>query len=267
MSITLKELLEKLWQQYVAITPSAGKIHALLDKKNTIINDHIALRTFDVPPFDLASLSQFLVALGYRAKADYQFSAKSLNAQHFEHQQAELPKIFFSELKTAELSETSQKIIQQLVAQIPKTAATNNAILSAGRLWQLSSSDYLTLLAESEYAAWLAAWGFRANHFTISVNHLSLFTTIAAINLFLQQHGFILNSVGGEIKGNKAVMLEQSAILADQASVTFSDKTLRIPSCFYEFALRYPQADGQLFQGFVEASANTIFDSTNANKG
>ncbi len=37
-----------------------------------------------------------------------------------------------------------------------------------------------------------------------------------------------------------------------------------IPSCFYEFAKRYPQADGELYTGFVAASADKIFESTNA---
>ncbi|MGL4837356.1 MAG: DUF1338 domain-containing protein, partial [Shewanella sp.] len=38
------------------------------------------------------------------------------------------------------------------------------------------------------------------------------------------------------------------------------------PSCFYEFALRYPKANGELYTGFVAASADKIFESTNVNK-
>jgi len=52
--------------------------------------------------------------------------------------------------------------------------------------------------------------------------------------------------------------------MADKAEVAFSDGVRAIPSCFYEFALRYPQADGVLYPGFVEASADKIFESTNA---
>jgi hypothetical protein len=35
-----------------------------------------------------------------------------------------------------------------------------------------------------------------------------------------------------------------------------------IPTCYYEFARRYPLADGRLYQGFVAASADRIFEST-----
>ena len=43
--------------------------------------------------------------------------------------------------------------------------------------------------------------------------------------------------------------------------VDFTEGMEEIPSCYYEFALRYPK-DGELFQGFVAASADKIFEST-----
>jgi hypothetical protein len=51
--------------------------------------------------------------------------------------------------------------------------------------------------------------------------------------------------------------------LADKAPVDFTDTTIEIPSCFYEFAKRYPLSNGELYTGFVAASADKIFDSTN----
>jgi hypothetical protein len=44
--------------------------------------------------------------------------------------------------------------------------------------------------------------------------------------------------------------------------VTFTDGTRAIPSCYYEFARRYRLPGGELFQGFVAASADRIFEST-----
>jgi len=42
------QLLSKLWEQYANITPSAKKIHTLLENKGEEIkNDHIAIRTFN----------------------------------------------------------------------------------------------------------------------------------------------------------------------------------------------------------------------------
>ena len=52
--------------------------------------------------------------------------------------------------------------------------------------------------------------------------------------------------------------------MADHVMVEFSDKTVAIPSCFYEFAKRYPMENGELYTGFVAASADKIFESTNA---
>ncbi len=51
--------------------------------------------------------------------------------------------------------------------------------------------------------------------------------------------------------------------MADRQSFTFAggDKH-EISTCFYEFALRYTDKDGQLYQGFVEANADEIFEST-----
>jgi len=48
--------------------------------------------------------------------------------------------------------------------------------------------------------------------------------------------------------------------------VTFSDTEHTIPGCFYEFAKRYPQSNGSLYQGFIAASADKIFESTDNKK-
>ena len=40
-------------------------------------------------------------------------------------------------------------------------------------------------LAESEYAAWVAAFGFRVNHFTVDVGALSTFPDLEALDAFL----------------------------------------------------------------------------------
>jgi hypothetical protein len=52
--------------------------------------------------------------------------------------------------------------------------------------------------------------------------------------------------------------------MADKGEVQFTDTSLSIPSCFYEFAQRYRLPDGNLYQGFVAANADKIFESTNA---
>ena len=93
-------------------------------------------------------------------------------------------------------------------------------------------------------------------------NHLDSYKSIEQVNKKILSAGFKMNEVGGLIKGSPSVLLEQSSTLADHVQVQFSDGYKEIPGCFYEFAKRYPMADGHLYQGFVSASADKIFSST-----
>jgi hypothetical protein len=264
MTAQVTALFDKIWQQYLTVTPSAKKIHHLLGNGNDIINDHVAYRTFNIEKINLDKLAKHLLSIGYTECGQYDFSAKKLTAKHFEHSNSTLPKVFISELRVEEFSNEIQAIIHNLVDQLPDNMSEQTDFLYSGGTWKISSKDYNTLLATSEYAAWLAAWGYRANHFTVSINHLDDFDCIIDVNNRLKNAGYTLNTAGGEIKGDETVKLEQSSILADKALVEFSDVTLEIPSCFYEFAARYPLANGELYTGFVAASADKIFESTNA---
>ena len=261
----LDTLFDNLWQDYIKITPSAHKIHALLGQHGDISNDHIALRTFNLEKVNLAKIAQHFIDLGYEEKGQYNFEQKKLKAKHFEHPAGNRPKVFISELLVEEFSENLQSIVRDMVAKIDADAVNSNDFIYSGTHWQVSGEQYDALLAESEYAAWMSAWGFRVNHFTVSVNHLNTLTELALVNDTLKEAGFTLNTSGGEIKGGKDVCLAQSSTMADKAIVAFSDGDREIPSCFYEFAQRYEMANGELYQGFVAASADKIFESTNVN--
>ncbi len=263
MTTQVTSLFENIWQNYLEVTPSAEKIHQLLGSGADVINDHVAYRTFNLESVNLEKLAQHLINLGYEECEEYHFEEKKLYAKHFEHKDTSLPKVFISELLVEKFPTEVQNIIKKLVMQMEPSAVQQGNFLYSGTHWSLSFDEYQTLLAESEYAAWLAAWGFRANHFTVSINHLENYSSIEAVNKAVKQGGFKLNSAGGEIKGDESVKLEQSSTMADLASVNFSDGSKEIPSCFYEFALRYPMANGELYSGFVAASADKIFESTN----
>ncbi|WP_419148827.1 DUF1338 domain-containing protein [Pseudoalteromonas 'SMAR'] len=259
-------LFQHLWDNYLEVTPSAVKVHELLGstQKDDIINDHIALRTFNIEKVGLEKLAAHFKAVGYKECGEYHFEAKKLYAKHFEHQDPTKPKVFISELLVDQFSEELQAIVKDMVDQIDESAITAENFLYSGTHWQVSHETYKKLLAESEYAAWMSAWGYRANHFTVSINYLKKFETIEAVNQALKENGFELNSSGGEIKGSPEVLLEQSSTLADHQKVNFTDGEFSIPSCFYEFALRYNKPDGEVYTGFVAASADKIFESTNA---
>ncbi|GEM76791.1 DUF1338 domain-containing protein [Vibrio sagamiensis] len=258
-------LFDSLWKDYIhRLCPSAAKVHQLLQENEPLINDHIALRTFDVAPLGLATLAQPFLDVGYLPGGDYMFESKKLIATHFEHPNPKQPKVFISELKVNDCSEQLQTIVHKLVEQVDVAKVAQHDFLYGGRLWDLSYEDFKVLAQESEYASWLAAHGYGANHFTVSVNQLSQYHEVQQVNDYLRQSGFIINESGGEVKGTPAVLLEQSSTMADKVPVTFIDGTELVPGGFYEFAKRYPMENGKLYPGFVAASADKIFESTDS---
>ncbi len=259
----LASLLDALWLEYTNTNPPVKHIFDLFTAKGEkVVNDHIAFRTFDHPSIDLDVFGKVFTDLGYKAKGAYQFEAKKLYAKHFEHPDPLMPVVFISHLLTSEFPMEIQQIVHGLTAQIPPGFTSKPSFIYSGRPWQVSFETYEKLKEVSEYAAWMAAFGFRPNHFTISINHLKHFDNLADVNTFLRQNQVELNTAGGEIKGSQEVMLEQSSTIAYNKEVAFSDGNYTIPACYYEFAKRYTKPDGLLFRGFVEGSADKIFEST-----
>lgn len=262
--MTPQVLFQSLWNDYIQrLCPSADKVHHLLQENEPLINDHIALRTFNVAPLGIETLAKPFIDAGYKPCGDYEFESKKLVAKHFEHPDPKQPKVFISELKVNECSSELQAIVAKLVEQLDTDKLKGHEFLSGGRLWDLSFADYQLLAKESEYASWLAAHGYGANHFTVSVNQLDAFEEVKGVNDHLREAGFTINESGGEVKGSPEVLLEQSSTMADKVPVTFTEGTEIVPGGFYEFAKRYPMSNGELYPGFVAASADKIFESTN----
>lgn len=260
----LTNILEQLWMDYCELNPQAKRIFDLLSARGeNVINDHIAFRTVLYPRFGIESLAQHFAKYGYVKKGEYEFVEKKLWAHHFEHSDASMPKIFISELLLQKMSVSTQKILGSLLDQVPDDLIRSEKFVYCGRPWNLNYSDYLELAKESEYASWVAALGFRSNHFTVSVNHLKTFKDLQSLNSFILGNGYELNKSGGLIKGTPAELLEQSSTMAKPINVQFKEGTFEIPGCYYEFARRYPMANGQLYQGFIAKSADKIFESTN----
>jgi hypothetical protein len=256
---------EGLWRDYVEITPSAEQIRLLFATDNpSLANDHVAFRTFDREPIGIQGLERPLLDLGYRRFEAYHFADKKLDAWGYAPADPAEPRIFLSELRTAELGRESRAIIDRLVEQLEPTIVESESVFRSGRPWAMPSwEDYCTLRTESEYAGWLSVFGLRANHFTISVNSLREPADLAGVVARVEQAGHRMNAVGGVLKGSPEALLEQASTLADRIVVRFGDgDPHEIASCYYEFAKRYPGPDGRLFQGFVAASADRIFEST-----
>lgn len=261
----LEEIFQKLWMDYTRQNPSTLKIHKLFtDRGEKVINDHIAFRTFNDPRIGIDVLARPFLAAGYIPAGNYRFDKKHLSATHFELPgQEEAPRVFISQLLLEEFSEDLQKHIRTSIDSADPDLLNSDDLIFSGNVFGTPSfSIYERLRSESEYAAWLYVHGFRANHFTVSVNALESFSGIEDVNQSLKDEGYALNSSGGEIKGSREDLLLQSSTLADLVRVEFTEGTREIPACYYEFAERFRDQEGKLFSGFIAGSADKIFEST-----
>lgn len=262
----LKQLFKQLWDQYTKESPESLKVYNLLEQAGEkVINDHIAFRTFADPRVGVDHLTKFWLDLGYEVKGEYHFNTKKLTAKHMEHKNdSSIPKVFISQLEISECSDFVQKTALQCIDKIPAKLLNSEEILYAGAQWgELDYYIYQKLLKESEYAAWVYVFGFRANHFTVHVNYLKQFNSVELVNAFLKENHFKLNVSGGEIKGTPEQKLEQSSTMANEVNIKFKQGTYPVLNSFYEFAKRYPLDNGGLYQGFIAASADKLFESTN----
>lgn len=264
--MTYKDIFDRLWEGYTLQNPSTRKVYDLFTSQGeTVVNDHVAFRTFRHSAIGVDKLSGIFLEHGYVFKGDYHFVAKKLYAKHFEHCTDPLaPRVFISELLTEEFSLFLQQTVRDWVSGIPASMAGSDDLIYAGNVYGIPSFEvYEKLRSESEYAAWLYVNGFCANHFTVSVNHLKKYDSVQKVNAFLKSHGFLLNDAGGEVQGTPEELLEQSSIRAGMVQFTFTEGPREIPGCYYEFARRYPGSDGKLYSGFIAKSADKIFESTN----
>jgi hypothetical protein len=260
-----QKIFDRLWSDYTEQNPEAKKVYDLfLAEGEEVLNDHIAFRTFDDPKVNIDVFARPFIEAGYEYRQSYKFEQKRLRAKHYEHKTfRNAPRVFISELIVSDFSPYLQEQIKSIIAKVPAGIANSNELVFAGNVWgQPSYEVYQRLREESEYAAWVYVYGFRANHFTVSINGLKKYDTIKKVNQFLKDKGFLLNDSGGEIKGTPAELLEQSSTKAGFLPVDFIEGTYEIPSCYYEFARRYPDTDGKLYSGFIAKSADKIFEST-----
>ncbi len=260
-----QQIFDRLWADYTTQNPEAKKIHDYFTTEGEIVeNDHIAFRTFFDTRINVDVLARPFLDAGYVQKGYYIFEDKHLTAKHFEHKTLKnAPRVFISQLMTDQFSRGLQSVVKQCAARVSDELVFGNELVFAGNVWGPPSYEtYEMLRKESEYAAWLYVYGFVTNHFTVSINSLRKFNTIQKVNQFVKEKGFLLNSSGGEVKGTPEELLEQSSTKAAFQMVNFVDGDFEIPSCYYEFAFRYPDTDGKLYSGFIAKSADKIFEST-----
>jgi hypothetical protein len=261
----LDYIFSKLWEIYTSQNPEVQKVYNLFTSEGEIVeNDHIAFRTLNDERINIDVLAKVFIENGYEFVNSYEFKDKHLFAKHYEHKSLEqAPRIFISELKLEEFDDELKSLMKDLVDRIPENKIKSDELIFSGNLWgKPSFKTYNSLREKSEYAAWFYVFGFCANHFTVSVNHLKKYDTLQKVNSLLKNNGFELNTSGGEIKGTPEELLEQSSIKSGLIEIDFVEGKYEIPGCYYEFAKRYPDSSGKLYSGFIAKSADKIFEST-----
>jgi hypothetical protein len=260
-----QKIFDQLWLDYTSRNPEVKRVYDLFRSEGEdVVNDHIAFRTFNDPRVDIEVFSKPFIEAGYEYKGEYEFKQKHLYARHYEFKTfRQAPRVFISQLILEDFSPFLQSTIKNMIDQIPEQQLKPENLIFSGTAWETPSYEvYQKLRQESEYAAWVYVHGYRANHFTVSINHLKKYSTIQKVNQFLKENGFLLNDSDGEIKGSPAELLEQSSTKSGIVDVAFKEGMHQVPSCYYEFAQRYPDKDGNLYLGFIAKSADKIFEST-----
>ena len=283
-------VLNGLMRRYKERVPDVKKIldamvsERIIETQEDIENDHIAFRTMGVPLLGISSFEKIFLAYGYEKRDHYFFEGKKLDAWWYSPPRERDPRIFVSELRVGDLSEESQRIIKSYTDEVISDPVDNLDLNDADAvdqflhtpLWRTPTlSDYLTLLKESEYAAWVIYNRYYLNHFTISVHNLPKgYDTVADFNVFLEKHGIMLNTAGGKIKTSPDGGLIQSATVAEMIDAEFAGgETYRISGSYVEFAERrvLQQFSGlspaeisrkHRRDGFEAANADKIFEST-----
>jgi hypothetical protein len=287
---TLETVISGLMRRYQERVPDVQKIidamiaEDMIATADDIENDHVAFRTMGVPQLGIQSFEKIFLALGYQKRDFYNFPAKKLNAFWYAPPTPKQPRIFVSELRVEQLSETAQRIIKSYTDEV-KTDPADSLDLTDGEaidaflhqpLWRTPTlEDYETLLKESEYAAWVIYNRYYLNHFTISVHNLPKgYNTVAEFNVFLERIGIQLNDSGGKIKQSPDGGLLQSSTVAEMLEATFAnDKTYTIAGSYVEFAERRVLPQFQHLsvenltrehrrEGFEAGNADKIFEST-----
>ena len=285
----LDKIMEALFVPYRERVPDVGKIvnamlaDGMIAAERDIENDHVAFRTLGVPHLGLASFEKIFLHYGYTKMDPYHFEKKKLDAYWYAPPEPKYPRIFISELRVQDLSETAQAIIHQFTNPIkadPVDSLDLNDAQQVGDffhrpLWELpTAAAYERLAEESEYAAWVIYNRYYLNHYTISVHELEEHNTLEKFNDFLEGIGIKLNTAGGKIKVSPDGLLRQSSSVAKMIPATFSCGTTQdIPGSYVEFAERLPLEEYKHLkqneltrahrrEGFEAGNADKIFEST-----
>jgi hypothetical protein len=245
---TATRLLELLWDRYAAEVAPARTFAQL--SGGTFRNDHVAFRSLARPGGGIALFRRVFEPLGWRPAGAYSFPDARLDAIYLAHP-AGLPRVFLSELRAQELSADAQALLARLA---PDPAPPDSSDAEALAAWfdappAPEGEALLALEKESQYGAWLLAFGRKVNHFTGAVDDIEAWV------VRMRSAGVGMKA---EIEGAPGTALRQTATQAHPLPVRLADGSSRPwPYAYFEIAQRSAG-----FDGFLGPQARALFDMT-----
>ena len=246
MSSPAVRLLDLLWDRYAAEVPYARTFVQL--SGGSFRNDHVALRSLARPGGGIARFERVFERLGWKRAGEYTFPDTHLAAIYMAHPDG-LPRVFISELKQEELSPRAR----QLLSALPEDPPPPEAVEALAQWFSAppppEESALLELEKESQYGAWLLAFGRKVNHFTGSVDDVEVWQRR------MREAGVPMKA---DIEGAPGTSLRQTATHAAPLPVTLQGGGSRAwPYAYFEIAQR---SGG--FDGFLGPQARALFDMT-----
>jgi len=230
-------LVDALWDRYAAHVPYARKFVELAG--GDFRNDHVAFRSLSMAPFVRA-----FEGLGWKTAGAYDLADVHLSAVYLRKEGA--PRVFVSELRTAELPPRARELLSRLPEGEPFDGTPGWFRAPSASL--VTGSELLELERESQYAAWLMLFGREVNHFTASVSDVELWQGR------MREAGIPMKD---EIEGAPGAGLRQTATRASLRRVQLRDGERDWPYAYLEIAER----NGG-FDGFIDKQARQLFDMT-----
>ncbi|EPX58863.1 hypothetical protein D187_003578 [Cystobacter fuscus DSM 2262] len=246
MSPDATRLLDLLWERYAAEVPYARTFADLSGGR--FRNDHIALRSLARSGGGIALFVHVFERFGWKPAGKYSFPETHLTAIHMSHPEG-LPRVFISELHAEKLSTEAQRLLAALPVDPPAPTSIEALADWFSAPPAPEESALLTLERESQYGAWLLAFGRKVNHFTGTVDD------VEAWQRRMLEAGVPMKR---DIEGAPGGDLRQTATHAAPVPVTLRDgRTRSWPYAYFEIAQRAPG-----FDGFLDSQARALFDMT-----
>jgi hypothetical protein len=239
-------LLGLLWERYAAEVPYARTFVQL--SGGSFRNDHVALRTLARPGGGIATFERVFERLGWHRAGGYSFPDTHLEAIYMAHPNG-LPRVFISELRAHRLSAHAQQLLSTLPEDPPPPESAEALADWFSAPPPPQESALLELEKESQYGAWLLAFGRKVNHFTGSVDDVEVWQRK------MRDAGVPMKA---DIEGAPGTALRQTATQAAPLPVVLAGGGTRSwPYAYFEIAQRAPH-----FDGFLGPQARALFDMT-----